>query len=526
MISVVALVCCIFPVAAAVIESVQLRGASVSHFQRRLADESGTKIVGGQEASLNAHPSFVQWGDNCGGVLIHDDIVISASHCNFVANSIGRCPLYVGGNGTQNSGTRMYASAAFKHPRYDSENSFAYDFLILKLPQRMQGIPFASLNDDPRYPTDGAPLTVVGHGILHEEDAREDAPTVYHEVAVPYIRNCSEFYENVDPAIQFCAGDMPLGGKDTCQGDSGGGIFDENGLLVGIVSWGRGCAQPSQPGVYARISAIERWVAHMICQESDYPPADCEDLKVNITLDDHPEEFGMSLLDFHSVQQPEVVIIPPGSLSRVAPRRTRRYSFSVPKGRSYLLQVEDTGQNGFCCEKGVGEVTVQDGHSFYHLSGDFQGQCASILLPFVGGSDGAIISSSPNSANETHLSILSPPVLYAIAVDVRYQGPSDDTTWKVVRCNTDSTFTTIHEDLPEGRILNDMEKEVQVGLHDLVAGIYELQVGENSVDGGEPRLAGFSVTAIDNEDSSFLSLLYKYRGEAGKFQGRFELGLA
>jgi secreted trypsin-like serine protease len=53
---------------------------------------------------------------------------------------------------------------------------------------------------------------------------------------------------------QICAGNV-TGGKDTCQGDSGGGLYVQdlvNGvkkmICVGIVSYGQGCAQPNLPG--------------------------------------------------------------------------------------------------------------------------------------------------------------------------------------------------------------------------------------------------------------------------------------
>lgn len=53
-------------------------------------------------------------------------------------------------------------------------------------------------------------------------------------------------------------------GTDSCEGDSGGplteGYAPKDRRLIGIVSFGRGCAQPGIPGVYTRVDAYFDWI--------------------------------------------------------------------------------------------------------------------------------------------------------------------------------------------------------------------------------------------------------------------------
>ena len=53
--------------------------------------------------------------------------------------------------------------------------------------------------------------------------------------------------------------DFFLGGSDACIGDSGGGLVCD-GVLAGIVSFGKGCALADYPGVYTEVMEYTGWI--------------------------------------------------------------------------------------------------------------------------------------------------------------------------------------------------------------------------------------------------------------------------
>jgi secreted trypsin-like serine protease len=134
----------------------------------------------------------------------------------------------------------------FMHPDYNADTS-ANDFLVVKLDRPVPDIEPLKLNGDPSTPglitidkaEVGELLTVIGFGVLAEGDVVM-APTM-QEAFVPYIplADCQAWYrgEAIDGPSMFCAG-YQNGGVDACQGDSGAPILNQDGIAVGVVSWG------------------------------------------------------------------------------------------------------------------------------------------------------------------------------------------------------------------------------------------------------------------------------------------------
>lgn len=77
-------------------------------------------------------------------------------------------------------------------------------------------------------------------------------------VDVPIVTgtNCATLLVNTTTInkAMVCAGGATM--RDSYQGDSGGPLVVSRGdadMLIGVVTWGKGCGHLNSPGVYARV---------------------------------------------------------------------------------------------------------------------------------------------------------------------------------------------------------------------------------------------------------------------------------
>lgn len=235
----------------------------------------GPKIIGGHDAAPAEVPYFVALvkGDGiyCGGVLIAPSWFLSAKHCFTDENIWGQevwneiDPLVVMG-ALHKDFTKDQANLQTSWINYIYWHD-AVDLAQVKLKTHMdmtntvKSIAYYTSADSSyidKAIKEKADVVVSGFGVLESGSKRQ--PDVLQLVTVKFVdpNHCARIAKaagrNADKLV--CA---EASGKDACQGDSGGPLTLYN-KLVGIVSWGIGCAGPGYPGFYVRVDYLHSWI--------------------------------------------------------------------------------------------------------------------------------------------------------------------------------------------------------------------------------------------------------------------------
>ncbi|WP_083940308.1 S1 family peptidase [Saccharomonospora saliphila] len=212
-------------------------------------------IVGGESASVADYPFVAYLVDGrgnqyCGATLVSSEAVLTAAHCALAVrrSDIG---VVVGRDDTvSGDGVRSDVRDVWVAPGYD--NPLAGDDLAVLTLSRTVPYRTAEVATSSRLYAPGTRATVLGWGRLYENGPK---PGSLRSARVPVVSDatCAGIYRSFDSDTMVCAG-YEEGGTDACQGDSGGPLV-VGGTVIGVVSWGDGCAEPNRPGVYTRVAA-------------------------------------------------------------------------------------------------------------------------------------------------------------------------------------------------------------------------------------------------------------------------------
>jgi len=107
------------------------------------------------------------------------------------------------------------------------------------------------------------PIEGPHDGPLSNQLLQADLPVVARATCLQILqKHYGDRITRVIDEATVCAGD-PVGGKDSCNGDSGGPLAinaASRRVQIGVVSWGPGCAQHDTVGVYASVGYFEPWI--------------------------------------------------------------------------------------------------------------------------------------------------------------------------------------------------------------------------------------------------------------------------
>jgi len=258
---------------------------------------SNKRIIGGEEARENEFPWMcsILFSDNsfygCAATLLSCDpvVIVSAAHCFFGMSDFSISTLKVacgdhivglGESGPLDTNeVRLDISKVILHPDYDNPTS-ANDIAVIELSDPSM----LTCQENAVWP---ACLPSRGETYAGNTETVATGWGTTDVINIPGIGSISFapspiLLKTSLMPVSNSVCDAAMGGRildgmicasadntDTCQGDSGGPLISRSSSgrpysLVGITSWGDGCAIPGTYGVYARVSEYMDWVARQV----------------------------------------------------------------------------------------------------------------------------------------------------------------------------------------------------------------------------------------------------------------------
>ncbi|KAL0123016.1 hypothetical protein PUN28_007566 [Cardiocondyla obscurior] len=242
-------------------------------FRYGLSISGEERIINGNDADINSYPYIVSLKNNgehmCGGSILNENWIVTAAHCVKIVNTPLKEMTLCSGTSVLNENCNLHYVEKYEiHPNYDDATK-DYDIALIRVTPAFT----FSDNTSPIDLPSNANIynewaTVCGWGYYMKEN--NQVKTVVSNqlkcATVPWVSNqqCEMNYENIQLTSRMICYGYQTGDVDACQGDSGGPLINRDNILIGIISWGIGCADVNAPGVYTDVTLFLNWIKDII----------------------------------------------------------------------------------------------------------------------------------------------------------------------------------------------------------------------------------------------------------------------